>query len=87
MIFKKGEKIVCVDVSQKTMHGFPLRPDLESIKKWKTYIIVNTIPYSNNITIINEFGKKQAYTKRRFRPISEFRNPKINKIIKNIKSD
>jgi len=84
MIFKIGEKVVCIDVTQKTRNGFPPRPDLETIKKWGTYTIINKIPYSNNMTIINELGKKQAYSKKRFRPISEFRSPKVKKLINNI---
>lgn len=87
MIFKVGEKVVCVDVTQKTKLGFPPKPDLTSIKKGGTYTIINKIPYSNNMTIINELGKKHSYSKRRFRPINEFRSPKIKKIIKNIKND
>lgn len=86
-IFKMGTKVVCVDVAQRTIHGFPPKPDLTTIKQWKTYTIINTIPYSNNITIINENGKKHAYSKKRFRPVTEFRSPKVKKIIKNIKND
>jgi len=82
-MYKIGEYVVCVDITQKPFRGCK-RKDITTLTKGCKYEIVNIPDYNNTITVLNDKGIRLTYSPRRFQSIQKFRNYKLNKICKRL---
>ena len=83
-MYKIGEYVVCVDVTQKPFRGRKQK-NITTLSLGNKYEIVNIPDYTDRITVINDKGIRSPYAPRRFKSIQKFRNYKLNKITKRLK--
>ena len=79
-MFKNGEIIICVDITNKPFRGRK-RKDVKFLTNGKVYTVLElNNPYNTGIPIINDNGLRHLYSPRRFKKVD--RRKKLNKLTK-----
>jgi len=85
IVFKPGEIIVCIDISNKSFRGYKKKP-IKTVTKFHKYTVVEkSNPYNDSVFLINDLGEKKSYSTRRFVSINKFRGPKLERLKKKIR--